>query len=130
MVNVLNSGKINLGGHLYAVDEYLQSPRIWICNRCNLPGHTKKSCRNSDADLCRRCGKPKSNPNEHKECEIKCHHCQENHLTNDYKCTIIDNCERELIEELKKHPERLPSEVQLFIPSEYRTEENKERHLQ
>ncbi len=54
---------------------------------------------------------------EHKECEIKCLHCQENRLATDYKCKIIDKYRRELIEELKKHPEQMPLEVQLFIPS-------------
>jgi hypothetical protein len=122
---LLNSGKINLGGQLYSVDEYLPAPRILICNRCNLPGHTKKSCRNSDVDLCRRCGKSRTNIEEHKDCEIKCHHCQENHLATDYKCKIIDKYRRELIEELKKHPERMPPEVQLFIPSEYRSDDRR-----
>lgn len=96
-----------------------------ICNRCNLPGHTKKSCRNSVVDLCRRCGKPRITIEEHKECEIKCHHCQENHLATDYKCKIIDKYRRELIEELKKHPERMPLEGQLFIPFEYRSEDRR-----
>ncbi|CAF3320914.1 unnamed protein product [Rotaria sp. Silwood2] len=122
---LLNSGKINLGGQLYSVDEYLPSPRILMCNRCNFPGHTKKLCRNSDVDLCRRCGKPRTNIQEHKECEIKCHHCQENHLATDYKCKIIDNYRRELIDELKRHPERMPPEVQLFIPTEYRSEDRR-----
>lgn len=122
---LLNSGKINLGGQLYSVDEYLPAPRILICNRCNLPGHTKKSCRNSDVDLCRRCGKSRTNIEEHKDCEIKCHHCQENHLATDYKCKIIDKYRRELIEELKKHPERMPPEVQLFIPSGYRSDDRR-----
>ncbi len=57
---LLNSEKINLGGQLYSVDEYLSAPRILTCNRCNLPGHKKKSCRNSHVDLCRRCGKPRT----------------------------------------------------------------------
>ncbi|CAF2202110.1 unnamed protein product [Rotaria magnacalcarata] len=53
---LLNSGKVNLGGLMHSADEFLPSPRILICNRCNLPGHTKKTCSNSDVDLCRRCG--------------------------------------------------------------------------
>ena len=114
---LLNSGKINLGGRLFSINEYLPCPRILICNRCNLPGHTKKACRNSDVDICRRCGKPRTNIQEHKECEIKCHHCQENHLATDYKCKIIDKYRNEL----KNHPERMPPDVQLFIPSEYRS---------
>ncbi|CAF4475284.1 unnamed protein product [Rotaria magnacalcarata] len=93
---LLNSGKVNLGGLMYSADEFLPSPRILICNRCNLSSHTKKTCSNSDVDLCRRC---------------------------DYKCKIIDKYRREMIEELKKHPERMPPEVQLFIPSEYRSDD-------
>ncbi|CAF1306181.1 unnamed protein product [Rotaria sordida] len=124
-IKILNSGKINLGGHLYSVDEFLPSPRILICNRCNLPGHTKKSCRNSEVDICRRCGNPRTNIKEHINCEIKCHHCQEKHVANDYKCKVIEKYRRELIEELKKHPERMPPEVQLFIPTEYRSDDRK-----
>ncbi|CAF2957415.1 unnamed protein product [Rotaria sp. Silwood2] len=112
-------------GQLYSVDEYLPSPRILICNRCNLPGHTKKSCRNLDVDICRRCGKPRTNMKEHMNCEIKCHHCHEKHLANDYKCKVIDKYRRELIEDLKKHPERMPPEVQLFIPTEYRSDDRR-----
>ncbi|CAF1328687.1 unnamed protein product [Didymodactylos carnosus] len=48
--SLLNSGKINLHGHLYDVYEFLPPPKVLMCNRCNKPGHTKKSCRNSISD--------------------------------------------------------------------------------
>ncbi|CAF4121770.1 unnamed protein product, partial [Adineta steineri] len=40
---------------------------------------------------------------------------------------IIEEYRRKLIHELKQHPERLPPDVQLFIPSEYRIRDDKTR---
>ncbi|CAF1154909.1 unnamed protein product [Didymodactylos carnosus] len=57
---------------------------------------------------------------EHQNCDIKCHHCEGNHIATDYKCSLIDKVRRRLIEQLRKHPEKLPPDFQLFIPSEYR----------
>lgn len=102
-MKVWNSGKINLGGQWYSINEYLPSPRILVCNRCNLLDHTKKACINSDVDLYRRCVKPRTNIHEHKECEITCQRCHENHLATDFKCKVINKYRCELIEELKKN---------------------------
>jgi hypothetical protein len=126
---LLNSGKISIFGHLYDVDEYLPAPKVLICSRCNQPGHTKKTCQNSNFDMCRRCGGDRSNVHEHKECPIKCHHCGEEHISTDYKCKIIDDYRRQLIFELKRHPERLPPDVQLFIPSGYRNQNDRSRTI-
>ncbi|CAF1102177.1 unnamed protein product, partial [Didymodactylos carnosus] len=43
-----------------------------------------------------------------------------NHISTDYKCPVIAEFRGRLIEELKRNPERLPSDVQFFIPSSYR----------
>ncbi|CAF0938748.1 unnamed protein product, partial [Didymodactylos carnosus] len=61
----------------------------------------------------------------HKDCTIKCHHCQGNHISTDYKCPVITEFRGRLIEELKRNPERLPPDVQLFIPSSYRNKNDR-----
>jgi hypothetical protein len=68
--NILNSGKFVINSHLYEVDEYLPSPKVLICNKCNSPGHIKKNCK-SDNEICKRCGKDKNDGTEHKDCCIK-----------------------------------------------------------
>lgn len=127
---LLNVRKINLLGQLYEVDEFLPVPRILICGRCNQPGHTRKTCQNSTFDICRRCGGNRTNIDEHKECPVKCHHCGNNHLSTDYKCPLIEEYRSHLILELKKHPEKLPQHVQLFIPSQYRDKNDKIKRIQ
>ncbi|CAF1429444.1 unnamed protein product [Adineta steineri] len=124
---VLNGGKIIIYGQKYVVDEFIPAPKILICSRCNNPGHVKKNCMISKFDICRRCGEERKNLNDHRECSIKCHHCGGNHISTDYKCKIIEEYRRKLIHELKQHPERLPPDVQLFIPSEYRIRDDKTR---
>ncbi|CAM4833802.1 unnamed protein product [Rotaria magnacalcarata] len=127
---ILNNKKINLTGQLYEVDEFLPAPRILICGKCNKPGHTKKACQSSLFDICRRCGGDRSKIEEHKQCHIKCHHCGAAHMSTDYKCPILDDYRRQLISELKKHPEKLPQHIQLFIPSEYRNQNDKTKLIQ
>ncbi|CAF4950596.1 unnamed protein product [Rotaria sp. Silwood1] len=127
--SLLNGGKISLFGHLFDVDEFLPAPKVFICGRCNQPGHTKKTCCNSSYDLCRRCGGDRTNSEQHKDCQIKCHHCGGEHVSTDYKCKLIDNYRRQLIDELKKHPERLPPDTHLFIPSEYRSQNDKSKSI-
>ncbi|CAF2986698.1 unnamed protein product [Rotaria sp. Silwood2] len=127
---LLNSKKINLMGQLYDINEFLPAPKILICRRCNQPGHTKKVCLNSSFDICHCCGGNRTNIEEHKECPIKCHHCQAEHLSTDYKCPLIDDYRRQIICELRKHPEKLPQHIQLFIPPEYRNQNNKEKIIQ
>ncbi|CAM2730222.1 unnamed protein product [Rotaria socialis] len=127
---LLNNRKINLMGQLYEIDEFLPAPKILICGRCNQPGHIKKTCTNSTFDICRRCGGERTNAEEHKECHIKCHHCGADHISTDYKCPTLDDYRRQLIHELKKHPEKLPHHIQLFIPSEYRNQNDKIKIIQ
>ncbi|CAF4886861.1 unnamed protein product, partial [Rotaria sp. Silwood2] len=52
--------------------------------------------------------------------KIICHHCQGGRMSTDFKCPFVQKYRRRLIIELRKRPELLPPEVQLFIPSEYR----------
>ncbi|CAM4855057.1 unnamed protein product [Rotaria socialis] len=115
---LLNSGYISVGGYLIEVDEFLAPPQILICSRCNKPGHIKKQC-NETYDKCRRCGLNKLQ-GDHLQCVIKCHHCNEDHLATDYRCPIIIKYRRDLIDVLRKKPELLPQNVQLFIPVEFR----------
>lgn len=118
--SMLDRGKISIYGQLYDIDEFLPSPKLLICTKCNQPGHVKINCRSSNFEICRRCGDDRNNKNNHKECTIKCHHCKGEHISTDYKCPFIQEYRRRLIIELRKRPDLLPPDIQLFIPSEYR----------
>ncbi|CAF2975105.1 unnamed protein product [Rotaria sp. Silwood2] len=76
----------------------------------------KKQCQ-LNYDRCRRCGCDWKT-GDHSECSIKCHHCSGEHLSTDYKCPALADYRCELVKELKRHPERLPEHVQLFIPAQ------------
>ncbi|CAF3040876.1 unnamed protein product [Rotaria sp. Silwood2] len=39
------------------------------------------------------------------------------HISTDFQCPFVQEYRRRLIKELRKRPDLLPSEVQLFIPS-------------
>ncbi|CAF4978354.1 unnamed protein product [Rotaria sp. Silwood1] len=116
--NILNSGTITLGGMLCEVDEYLPAPKILLCTKCNVPGHTKKVCR-LEYERCRRCGNNRSN-GDHKQCNILCHHCGGEHQANDYKSPILLEFRRNLIERLRENPNKLPPHIQMFIPIDCR----------
>jgi hypothetical protein len=118
MKKILNGGVFPLGGHLLEVTEFLAPPQVLICSRCNCPGHVRKECK-GPFDRCRRCGLNKAQ-GDHKECTIKCHHCEGVHLSTDYRCPVIVKYRGELIDELRRRPELLPIDVQLFIPVEFR----------
>ncbi|CAF1166284.1 unnamed protein product [Didymodactylos carnosus] len=80
-------------------------------------------------DICRRCGENRTNLVAHKDCRVKCHHCGGPHEFTDYKCKFIADYRRQLIEELKKHPECLPPDIQLFIPKGYRSDEDRSKSI-
>ncbi|CAF2048505.1 unnamed protein product [Rotaria magnacalcarata] len=86
----------------------------------------KKQCQ-INYDRCRRCGFGRKT-GDHIECVIKCHHCSGEHLSTDYKCPILADYRFELVKELKRHPERLPEHVQLFIPAQCR-DRNDRSHI-
>ncbi|CAF3690984.1 unnamed protein product [Rotaria socialis] len=88
-MDILNTGTIAFEGQLIEVSEFLAPPRLLICSRCNTPGHLKKECKN-DIDLCRRCGSNRTE-GEHKECIIKCHHCNGNPEATSFQCSIIND---------------------------------------
>lgn len=121
---ILNSGRIVFGGHLYEVEEYLQAPKILICNKCNSPGHIKKNCK-STIELCRRCGNDRNDGTDHKICYIKCHHCGGDHEATNFKCSIISKFRQELIQKLKNNTHLLPSNLQLYIPQQFRDQKSK-----
>ncbi|CAF2715004.1 unnamed protein product [Rotaria sp. Silwood2] len=98
------------------VNEFLEAPKLLICSKCNSPGHMKKQCQ-LNYDRCLRCGCDWKT-GDHSECSIKCHHCSGEHLSTDYKCPALADYRCELVKELKRHPERLPEHVQLFIPAQ------------
>ncbi|CAF3382710.1 unnamed protein product [Rotaria socialis] len=117
--SALNSGKFALRGHLYDVDEYLPSPRILICNKCNSPGHVKKNCK-STIEICKRCGNDRHDDADHKNCIIKCHHCGENHEAISFKCNTISKFRQNLLNKLKENKHLLPAHIQFYIPQQYR----------
>ena len=117
--SVLNSGKFVVKGHLYDVDEYLPSPKILICNKCNTPGHVKNNCKSS-MKICRRCGKDRNDGTNHKACHIKCHHYNGEHEATSYKCPTIMKFREELMGKLKKNTHLLPPHLQFYIPQQFR----------
>ncbi|CAF2126218.1 unnamed protein product [Rotaria magnacalcarata] len=118
VVKILNSGVFPLNGYLIEVTEFLAPPKLLICSRCNCPGHIKKEC-NGPFDRCKRCGVNKAQ-GDHSQCLIKCHHCEGDHIASDYRCPVITKFRGELIDELRKRPDLLPQNIQLFIPVEFR----------
>lgn len=105
---------------MFDVNEFLHASKIPICGRCNKPGHTKRLNQNSTFGICRRCGGvDRSNVEQHNDCRLKCHNCGGRHISIDYKCPLMDQLRHELIDELKKHPEKLPHNIQLFIIISY-----------
>ncbi|CAF0995819.1 unnamed protein product [Rotaria sp. Silwood1] len=116
---IINEGVLTLHGQLIEVSEFLAPPRLLICSKCNDPGHIRKNCK-FQYDACRRCGQDRW-IGEHKDCRIHCHRCESNdHMANDYKCPYIAEYRKKLVLKLKQHPELLPPNVQLFVPSECR----------
>ncbi|CAF5002173.1 unnamed protein product [Rotaria sp. Silwood1] len=120
---ILNSGIICMEGQCLHVVEYLAAPRVLFFSKCNEPGHSKKNC-SFDFERCRRCGGDR-NVGQHNECEIRCHNCKEEHLSTDYKCVAVQCYRRDLIQHIQQHPESLPNDIQLFIPSQYRRQGDK-----
>ncbi|CAF0818307.1 unnamed protein product [Didymodactylos carnosus] len=112
--NILNSGKVSIFGQLYDAYEFLSPPKLLICSKCNSPGHTKKNCR-CDIEVCRRCGSDRLN-GDHINCIIKSHHCEDEHLSTNYVCPILTQYRKDLVAELKRRPDLIPEDVQLFIP--------------
>ncbi|CAF3746545.1 unnamed protein product [Rotaria sp. Silwood1] len=72
-----------------------------------------------DYERCRRCGNDR-NHGDHKQCNVLCHHCGGDHQANDYKCPILLNFRRNLIEKLRENPDKLPPHIQMFIPFDSR----------
>lgn len=125
---IINDGKIGLQGQIFEVEEYLPPPKILICSKCNTPGHTRKSCK-SENEICRRCGQNRNNNVEHKDCMIKCHHCNGDHVATDYKCSRIIKFRQDLLSSLKNNRDKLPPNIKLFIPVDCRTNGDKNRFL-
>ncbi|CAF3348724.1 unnamed protein product [Rotaria sp. Silwood2] len=120
---LLKSGSILIDGQVIETQEFLAAPRVLICSKCNDPGHVRRNC-TFQYDACRRCGNDRTTGN-HKECEIKCHRCLQNHLSTDYQCPFLVDYRRSILCKLKEQPNLLPPNLKLFIPLEYRDRNNK-----
>ncbi|UJR18407.1 hypothetical protein I4U23_005312 [Adineta vaga] len=116
---ILISGKFVIDGHLYGVDEFLPSPKLLLCNKCNTPGHIKKHCKSS-IDICRRCGKDRNDGENHYTCNINCHHCGGEHEATSYACSTITKFRKELLQKLKNNSYLLPQHLQFYIPRQFR----------
>ncbi|CAF1463296.1 unnamed protein product [Didymodactylos carnosus] len=116
---ILNKGKFLLVGRIFDVDEFLPSPKLLICSRCNYPGHMKKNC-NSQIDICRRCGDDRNNGVNHQECIVYCIHCGQDHEMTSFRCSYVMGFRDELLKKLKSDSRQLPPDVQLFLPLKYR----------
>ncbi|CAF2662762.1 unnamed protein product [Rotaria sp. Silwood2] len=124
---IIKNGGVTINGHVLEAKEFLAPPRLLICTKCNDPGHTRNNCK-FIYDACRRCGTDRT-VGEHKECTIKCHRCQQNHLSTDYKCQFLVDYRRSLLYQLKEHPNLLPPNIQLFVPSECRNKNGQNRRM-
>ncbi|CAM4820308.1 unnamed protein product [Rotaria magnacalcarata] len=109
------------------IHEFLAPPRLLICSECNDPGHMKRNC-SFHYNACRRCGNDRS-IGEHKECTICCHRCKQSHISTDYKCPYLINYRKSILYRLKEKPDILPHNIQLFVPTEYRTQGKKYNKL-
>ncbi|CAF1526537.1 unnamed protein product [Adineta ricciae] len=119
---LLKNGGIPIDGQIIEAEEFLAPPRLLICNKCNDPGHTRKNCY-AKYDICRRCGKDRTT-GEHNKCTIKCHRCQENHMSTDYNCRVMMEFRLALIRKLRERPNLLPPNVRIFIPVDCREQGN------
>ena len=119
---LIQKGGITIEGRLIEIREFLAPPRLLICSKCNDPGHIRKNC-TLNYESCRRCGHDRS-ISDHKECTIKCHRCNGDHLSTDFKCPYLIEYRRSLISQLKRKPYLLPPNVQIFVPSECRERGN------
>ena len=115
---LLTRGELAIDGQLIEVAEFLAPPRLLICSKCNDPGHMRKNC-GFEYEACRRCGEDRTK-GDHKECTIKCHRCQQSHLSTDYRCQYIIDFRRALLQRLKESPNLLPPNIRIFIPTDCR----------
>ena len=116
---IIGEGVLSIYGQFIEVNEFLAPPRLLICTKCNDPGHIRKNCTFA-YDACRRCGHDRSE-GEHNECQKHCHHCDsDDHMATDFKCPYIAEYRKKLVFKLKQHPELLPPNIQLFVPTECR----------
>ncbi|CAF2825399.1 unnamed protein product [Rotaria sp. Silwood2] len=125
--SLLKKGGITIDGLLIEIKEFLSPPRILICTKCNDPGHVRKNCK-LEYEACRQCGEDRSVGN-HKKCKLCCHRCKQEHMATDYQCHYIIDYHRCLLQQIKQKPYLLPPNVQIFIPTEYRENGNKNNKI-
>ncbi|CAF2105392.1 unnamed protein product [Rotaria magnacalcarata] len=98
-INILNTGTILFEGQLIEVSEFLAPPRLLICSQCSTPGHLRMNAKMMLIYV-----------EDAVQIETK---------------SIINDFRKELILELKSRPDLLPQNVQLFIPTQYRSHDEK-----
>ena len=120
---ILCAGVICIDGQCLHVHEYFAAPRVVFCSMCNLPGHTKRNYKLL-YERCKRCGGNRKE-GEHQKCKIICHNCHGDHVATDFRCPTVHSYRKELVQYLRQHPEALPNDIQIFIPSNLRQEGEK-----
>ncbi|CAF1305348.1 unnamed protein product [Adineta ricciae] len=98
---ILNNGKIFINSLTYDVDEYLAPARVLICSKCMAIGHFRKQCKQEN-ETCRKCGDTTPDMKQHLEScsQIKCKHCNGDHMSNDMKCPTVKQFRAELTKQL------------------------------
>jgi hypothetical protein len=115
---LVNDGEVMINSHLIEIKPYFAPLRLLMCSKCNEPGHFKGKC-NLNYEVCRRCGEDKSIGN-HQNCIVCCQRCEQDHLSNDYRCPLLRNYRRSLRFQLEQRSHLLPTDFQIFIPLEHR----------
>jgi hypothetical protein len=87
---ILDRGKIFVNSLTFDVDEYLAPARVLICSKCMGIGHFRGQCQQKE-ETCKKCGIPNADIKDHvKECfQLRCIHCQGNHMSNDMRCPKV-----------------------------------------
>ncbi|UJR07404.1 hypothetical protein I4U23_011690 [Adineta vaga] len=98
---ILNRGKIFVNALTYDVDEYLAPARVLICSKCMGIGHFRKQCK-QEQDTCRKCGDTTTDMKKHMETcsQIKCKHCNGDHMSNDMRCPTVKQFRADLTKHL------------------------------
>ncbi|CAF1291804.1 unnamed protein product [Adineta steineri] len=87
---ILNSGKIFINSISYDVVEYLAPAKVLICSKCMGIGHFRNQCK-EEKDTCKKCGMTVDDIVSHTTTcsQLRCKHCNGNHMSNDTKCPSV-----------------------------------------
>ena len=88
-LKLLDDRKLRLNGVTYDIESYLSPATVLICSQCRGIGHFKRQCTQVEV-TCNVCGQTCQDMQQHKcSKELKCIHCNGDHMSNSTKCPII-----------------------------------------